>query len=237
MRGLSATESFAQNGEDLVAWDYFDRKTDGFFVEVGANDPRALSQTWFLEQRGWKGVLVEPIPACCEKLRAARKNSVVCEAAAGAPEQAGEATFHVAQSNVWSRLGSEDGSMPVAARIKVKVRTLDSILDDCRAPRVDLLSIDTEGMELKVLRGLDLQNRRPALVLLEDHMESLDLFFYMKRQGYRLIKRTGPNNWWAPTGGKSLPRTWGERLSLWNRIWFKYPRRRLTWLFGMGRAD
>ena len=95
----SAARSFLRRtARTLVAWDYFDHKADGFFVEVGANDPTALSQTWFLEQRGWKGVLVEPIPACCEKLRAVRKNSMVCEAAAGAPEQVGEAAFNLALS-------------------------------------------------------------------------------------------------------------------------------------------
>ena len=32
----------------------------GYFVEVGANEPRERSQTWFLEQAGWTGVLVAP---------------------------------------------------------------------------------------------------------------------------------------------------------------------------------
>ncbi len=226
-------ESYAQNHEDILAWDYFGHKTDGFFVEVGANHPTELSQTWLLEQRGWKGILVEPLPACCEKLRAIRKNSLICEAAAGAPAQVGEANLNVAQSDVWSYLGEENKELPLAGRIKVRVRTLDNILEELRAPQVDLLSIDTEGMEIEVLRGLNLQQRRPALVLLEDHMETLDLFFYMRRAGYKLLKRTGPNNWWAPAAAKAMPMTMGERLSLLNRIWFRYPRRRLQWLLGM----
>jgi FkbM family methyltransferase len=226
-------QSYAQNQEDIIAWDYFGQKTDGFFVEVGANHPTELSQTWFLEQRGWKGILVEPLPACCEKLRAVRKNSIVCEAAAGDPEQVGEATLNVAQSDVWSHLGEENKALPLAARIKVSVRTLDSILDELRAPPVDLLSIDTEGMEIKVLRGFNLKERQPALVLLEDHMESLDLYFYMRRTGYKLIKRTGPNNWWVPVAARALPMTVWERLSLSNRIWFRHPRRRIKWLLGM----
>jgi FkbM family methyltransferase len=229
--------SFAQNREDLIAWDYFRRKPDGFFVEVGANDPTELSQTWFLEQQGWKGILVEPLPTCCEKLRAVRKHSVVCEAAAGAPEQVGEATLNVVASDVWSHLGEADQSLPVAACITVAVRTIESILEEHRAPRVDLLSIDTEGMELNVLRGLDLAKRQPALVLLEDHMETLDLFFYMRRHGYKLVHRTGPNNWWVPAGAETIPTTMRERWSLWNRIWFRYPRRRLRWLLGLGPSD
>ncbi len=36
--------------------------TPGFFVEVGANHPIEGSQSWHLEQRGWRGILVEPQP-------------------------------------------------------------------------------------------------------------------------------------------------------------------------------
>lgn len=39
--------------ENLLVWEFFDFRTDGFFVEIGANDPRELSQTWLLEKVGW----------------------------------------------------------------------------------------------------------------------------------------------------------------------------------------
>jgi FkbM family methyltransferase len=224
---MDAPASFAQNGEDLLAWNYFDRKTSGFFVEVGANHPTRLSQTWFLEQRGWRGILVEPLPACCEELRAQRKNSRVVEAAAGA--QSGQSVLNVAAADVWSHLGASL-DVGVVARIPVAVRTLEDILAECQAPPVDLLSVDTEGMELDVLRGLNLEKHRPALLLVEDHMDSLDVFFYLKRHDYKLIQRTPPNNWWVPADAKSMPMTLSARLSLWNLLWFRKPRRRLQWL-------
>jgi FkbM family methyltransferase len=221
---MEAPASFAQNGEDLLVWNYFERKAGGFFVEVGANHPTRLSQTWFLEQRGWSGILVEPLPACCDELRALRKNSRVVQAAAGA--QAGQAMLNVAASDVWSHLGpSKD--LQVVDRIPVAVRTLDDILAECQAPQVDFLSVDTEGMELDVLRGLNLRKHRPSLLLLEDHMDSLALYFYVKRQGYKLIKRTPPNNWWAPRDAPSLPVPLREWLSLWNLLLFRKPRSRM----------
>jgi hypothetical protein len=45
----------------------------GYFVEVGANDPRERLPTWRLEQAGWTGVLIEPQPDLAAKLRASRK--------------------------------------------------------------------------------------------------------------------------------------------------------------------
>ena len=46
--------------EKHLVWEYFGRKKEGMFVEVGANDAVAGSQTRLLEQNGWRGVLVEP---------------------------------------------------------------------------------------------------------------------------------------------------------------------------------
>jgi hypothetical protein len=44
--------------------DFFQNTTTGFFVEVGANEPTVPeSQTWHLEQTGWTGILIEPVPS------------------------------------------------------------------------------------------------------------------------------------------------------------------------------
>ncbi len=77
--------------EKQLVGEFFDRKRNGLFVEVGANDPHSGSQTWLLEQNGWCGILVEPQAALCEKLRRERKNSQVFQVACSGPEREGEA--------------------------------------------------------------------------------------------------------------------------------------------------
>ena len=134
------SESVAQHGEDLIVWEYFGGKRDGFFIEVGAYDPKKLSHTWLLVQRGWRGLLVEPLPQCCEKLRAARPNSIVCETAAGAPEQAGETTFNVAKADAWSKMTPFGGSGgTLRETIRVKVSTLDSLCREHNVQTIDFL--------------------------------------------------------------------------------------------------
>ncbi len=78
-------KSFSQFGEDALVWERFGRKPDGFFVEVGANHPTELSNTWFLEQRGWSGILIEPLTEKCALLREARKASQAFQVAIGGP--------------------------------------------------------------------------------------------------------------------------------------------------------
>jgi hypothetical protein len=46
-------------------------------------------------------------------------------------------------------------------------RSLSSILDEVRAPEVDLLALDVEGYEAQALAGLDLERHAPRFVLVE----------------------------------------------------------------------
>jgi hypothetical protein len=52
--------------EKVQVWEFFGFRTDGFYIEVGANDPKTLSQTWLLEKVGWRGILIEPLPRCAQ---------------------------------------------------------------------------------------------------------------------------------------------------------------------------
>jgi hypothetical protein len=90
-----------------VVWDHFHRKPSGFFIEVGANDPINLSQTYLLEQNGWEGILVEPQAEYCDRLRQVGPRSKVIQAASGAPAQQGKALFRIAASHDGSMLAAQ----------------------------------------------------------------------------------------------------------------------------------
>ena len=85
--------------EKELVWKFFGQRRTGVFVEVGANDPVAGSQTWLLEQNGWQGVLVEPQSAHYEKLRQRRKNSQVFQVACSGPEMEGEMDLLLADAD------------------------------------------------------------------------------------------------------------------------------------------
>ncbi len=212
------TQSFSQFGEDVLLWDYFQKKPEGFFVEVGANHPTKFSQTWFLEQRGWRGLLVEPLAAKCELLRQQRPGSRVFQMAAGAPEQRGVARFSVAAGDDMLSGLAISTEIATARTEEVEVRTLDEILEAAGSPPVDLLSIDVEGFELEVLRGFDLVRHRPKLLLVEDHLQRLAVHRHLVRSGYQLVKRTGCNNWYIPAGAPFTLTTPRERRELWWEI-------------------
>jgi Methyltransferase FkbM domain len=83
--------------------------------------------------------------------------------------------------------------------IAVPVRTLDDILAEAGAPEgFEFLSIDVEGHEIDVLSGFTVQRWRPQLIMLEDHVPDLSRHRYLKRAGYRIIRRHENNGWYVP---------------------------------------
>jgi FkbM family methyltransferase len=170
----------------------------GVFVEVGANHPVKGSQTWGLEQRGWSGLLVEPLAERAAELRIARR-AIVEEVACCPPELHGTiGLFHV--SNYQSTLSVDRGDAGVRFKETrdVPLRTLDSLIEKAGIAQVDFLSVDVEGFEAEVLRGTALQRWRPRLVLVEDKARSFDVHRVIKAAGYKRVLRTGLNSWYVP---------------------------------------
>ena len=214
--------------EKELVWEFFGRRQCGFFIEVGANHPTLLSQTYLLECHGWSGILVEPNPACCEDLRETRLGSTVVQAAVGSPEQVGQALLNIPEGpgHAFIETGLEWAAGPVVRTEKVTVTTLNDVLEKAANPRIDFLSIDVEGMEGHVLRGLDLGRHRPALILVEDHLTTLGVHFYLRRRRYRLVRRTGLNNWYVPCETR-FRMAFVERFRLFRKLWLSHPFRRL----------
>lgn len=158
---------------------------NGFFIEVGANDGYAQSNTYYLEKKlGWRGVLVEAIPELYQRCRKLRRRSYVfhCALVADAAAQP-TVTMHFAnlmsvvdgafrtpeaqQEHIRSGLRIQCLPEDSSYSIEVPARTLTSILDEVHPPPIDFFSLDVEGYELPVLQGLDLQRYRPKYILVE----------------------------------------------------------------------
>lgn len=157
---------------------------DGFFVEAGANDGLRQSNTyWFEKFRNWRGVLVEGVPELARACRQNRPHSRVFEVALVGDEATEHVTMQTANlmsvvEGAFASLEADAAHVqrgaavqrlaPAEVRsIRVPARTLTSVLAEVRPARFDLLSLDVEGFELEVLRGLDLARFTPRYILVE----------------------------------------------------------------------
>ena len=217
-------KSYAQWNEDIDVWEYFGRANNGVFMEAGANHPTNLSQTYFLETQGWHGVLVEPVPECCELLREQRANSKIFQNALGAPDQRGPLLIRIPDGVTELAQAVEAGEKPGANDrvIKTTIVTIDDVLRDAGVARLDFLSLDTEGMELAAMRGLDFTKYQPRFILIEDRMESLAKHRFLNSKGYKIVNRRGSNNWYVPVGAP-FEVTLKTRARLFRKLYLSIP--------------
>lgn len=210
--------------EDESVWRFFNRKNTGIFIDVGANEPIARSQTWLLEKNGWEGILIEPLPHLATRLREQRKRSQVYQVVCGAPGHPETVEFHEAAAHAHSGLvkyavDADDKYIQVH---RIKMMTLDEIIEQSKCPAIDFVSIDVEGTEFDVLRGFDVTRHRPSLLLLEDHLFNLKCHCLLRASGYRLVKRTGLNSWYVPRHTQFAVSLL-DRLKLFRKVWLGTP--------------
>src|SRR5271163_428626 len=198
----------SQFGEDRLLYEYFREKKAGYYVEVGACDGIYASNTFFFEQIGWNGVLIEPIPELAERCRTTRPRSQVICGAAVSPNSPDHIDFEVVEG--WEALSSVSlkrdrfyDYQPNVRTISVTARTLDTMLEEANPGQIDFLTIDVEGQEWQVLQGFTISRWQPEIVILERWGSVPDqrVMGYMHENNY-IYKRTtgGLNDWFCRSG-------------------------------------
>ena len=180
---------------------------NGYFVELGANNGVHQSNTLYYEKyRGWSGVLVEPTLhnfLMCKQNRA-KRTKIFCNACTSFDYK--DKFVEIIYSNLMSTpLGLDsDITDPVAHAAEGRkflgefeenvvfgglARPLNDILIDAKSPpQIDFLSLDVEGAEIEVLKGINHDEYRFMYMLIENR--SIDkLNNYLEPLDYGYVEK------------------------------------------------
>jgi FkbM family methyltransferase len=197
----ASMQSFSQHGQDAFVYETFFKSKDGqgYFVDVGAYDGVTFSNSLFFERHlGWSGICIEPLPAAFEKLQGSR--TAVCLNCAVADRDGKGEFVDVDMPNfgkMYSGLRAEydqrhvqilNAYMTGARLIEVPLRRLADILDENGVRKIDYLSVDTEGGELKILKSIDLKSYDVGVISVENNYKDAAISDHLLGFGYRLIK-------------------------------------------------
>ena len=199
--GSDRYSRFALNGLDHLLRDRIALR-GGFFIEAGANDGLNQSNSYFFEKfRGWRGLLIEPLPVLAARCRINRPRALVANVALVG--DASVKSVRIASLNLMSKVttlfisDSAQREYEALARsvqnlepmehVEAPARTLSSVLDELGICSIDLFSLDVEGYETEVLRGLDLSRHAPVYLLVETKVP--DAILAMLGERYELVDR------------------------------------------------
>lgn len=184
----------SQIGQDQWVESILGKKTDGFFVELGACDGLYLSNTIFFEkERGWKGICIEPNDYYFEKLVQNRSCYTVNELAYSF---AGLTVPFAICDSVSGIIDSNIGPFTKKQHSVEKITTtLGSILDRYHAPSViDYLSLDVEGQEYNILRTFPFDKYQFRCITVEHNephvgpMQQMLIREILEKNGYHYVK-------------------------------------------------
>jgi FkbM family methyltransferase len=191
-------DCYAQEGEDLVVTRIFERKRDGFYVDVGAHHPIRFSNTYLLYRAGWRGINIDATPGSMEPFRALRPRDINLECLVASSEASrafytlNEPALNTVSEQLAEHRTQEDAVYKRTGVIRLEARRLDSIFDEHlpSGQSIDLLNIDVEDSDLDVLRSNDWNRYCPEMILVEvlgtDVLGTDEISTYVVSQGYQM---------------------------------------------------
>ncbi|WP_213520205.1 FkbM family methyltransferase [Nonlabens sp.] len=197
--------SFSQEGEDLILERFLEKKEKGFYVDIGAHDPKRFSNTALFYAKGWNGLNVDPLPGVMDKFKILRPNDINLEIGVSLVEQELDYfMFNEPALNTFSKEEAQikegQGVYKIIQERKIKTYPLNAILDTCIKPgtQIDFMTIDVEGLDLDVLKSNDWERFRPRLLLVENlkkqsierFIDDSEMFKFLKGQDYSFIAKT-----------------------------------------------
>ena len=192
---------YSQYNQDKWLFEnYFKDKPNGFFLEIGADDGVRNSNTKFYEELGWNGMCVEPSHARFKEL--VNNRSCICENVA-ISDTVGEVEFM--DISGWGRglsgiVDKYDGRHKNRIQqelkhpentgnqtITVKTDLLSNLLDKHGITEIDFCTIDTEGGELDIIKGIDFDKYGIGIILVENNYKESNVRDFLKEKGYKLV--------------------------------------------------
>jgi FkbM family methyltransferase len=189
----------SQIGQDRwVGEKMFPGVLDGYFVDVGSGDGFTDSNTWALEQRGWKGICVDPFPKNMES-RTCQMFKEVVGSVAGQ-----KVTFAQAGDigGITDHLGRWKSYTKDAATVELITVTLEDILRRAAAPSfIHFVSLDIEGAELEALRGFPFDRHSVGSFAIEHNLEEpkrTQIEQFLRERGYERARSWLQDDFYVP---------------------------------------
>lgn len=184
---------------------FVNNRRGGFFVDVGAHDGVMYSNSYFFEKElGWNGICIEPLEEEFKKL-SQNRNSININSCAFSHD--GNVMFTSVQDkksphgHSYDMLSGITENHGTAGRVKnfelesksieIPCVRLQTVFSKHQVQHVDYLSIDTEGSEFEVLKGIDFSAVHINIIEVEhnyDRQRLKKIFNLLQANGFGFVR-------------------------------------------------
>lgn len=209
--GLVKTNSFekisySQSGEDLIVEFIF--QTCGLpnpsYIDIGAFNPRSLSNTALFYRKGCRGVNIEPNPEAISQFVKYRPHDVNLNLGISAEKGMLEyyfmniPTMNTFDAAVANELVEKEG-FSIVGKKSVPVESLTNVINQyCGGRFPDFLSLDVEGLDQVILAQIDFSKNFPKVICVETveyksdgtGKKNTELLKYLENNGYMIYADT-----------------------------------------------
>jgi FkbM family methyltransferase len=166
--------------------------TKGRYIDVGANHPTKLSNTYRLYREGFTGIVVEPNRSLLRLHRMIRPNDL--HLGIGCGDKAAVLSFQHATSHVLSGFQSEGlKTESFRGTELIPVLPLDLITAAIPDEEFAVLSIDVEGFDLQVVLGATETLKRTRYVVIEGSESDAEMMEPFAKANFVLVEKTKHN--------------------------------------------
>lgn len=209
MFGRHAKISYSQCGEDVIMSGLFGALKINLptYIDIGAHDASNLSNTYLFYLKGSAGICIEPNPYLLEKFKKKRKRDLCLNVGIGA-STAKEAPFYVMSSSTLSSFSKEEATRlvdrcheKIVEVLNLPLISFNEVVKTYLQGKLNLVSLDVEGMDLEILKSIDFSYCRPDVFCVETlaYSENLSggkitpIIDFMKDNGYFVYADTWVN--------------------------------------------
>jgi FkbM family methyltransferase len=190
---------YSQDFEDFILFCALEGIENGFYVDVGANSPWHFSVTKLFYDRGWSGINIEPLEG--EFLELCRYRPRDINLNIGAGDHEGEMEFIIAGFATTCDAETKTALLPTAncqlptancqlptancqlPKETIPIKRLSSVLQENLKDKnqaIHFCKIDVEGYEKSVLEGMDFDQFRPWVMVMEAMLPGTDIPCFYK---------------------------------------------------------
>ena len=182
------------DNEDTEILNYFKKKKNGFYVDVGCYHPIHRNNTYLLHKQDWKGINIDVSQFSIDLFNYLRPNDLNYNCAISNKNEIVK-IFYQKELSQLSTIENEQAKKVFQGNIKekeIQAFTLDEILkkDKFKDAKIDFLNIDVEGADFKVLEGLSFDKFKPELICIEIHDKEIKdskVCKFLNDKNYKLI--------------------------------------------------